>query len=146
MKTISGKIFQGKVSYSKLAETGLVEKVKEEYAVVASTFAECERKLTDNIGADSSCEGDFDVIAEAIAPYCEAYIFDDGDYYYKVKVTETIYNESTGNEREVGRYYLVNASTLDEARKNIITAFGTTIKDYKIVAVIEQNILNIIEL
>jgi hypothetical protein len=141
MKTISGKIFTAKVSLERAQEDGMTKVVKEEYACRAVSFTDCEAKMAEQVGTTAG----FDVVAEAIAPYKEVYIFDEGATFYKVKITETWADEVTAKEKKSVSYFLVNADSLEQARRNIVEALGGTMTDYTIAAVIEQNILEVFE-
>ena len=144
MKTISGKIFTVKVSVGRTQDDGLVKNVKEEYACKAMSFTDCEAKITKEVGSADNVKDSFDIIAEAIAPYKEVYIFDEGEIFYKVKIQE-IYTDDYGKDKKNSYYYLVNATSFEQARKNIVDALGATMKDYTIAAVVEQNILECFE-
>lgn len=144
MKIISGKIFTAKVSVERLQEDGLAKKVKEEYALKAISFTDCEAKLTKEVGSADNIRDSFDILSEAIAPYEEIFIFDEGDIFYKVKVQEIHYDDY-GKIKKYGRYYLLNATSFEQAKKNIDEAIGGSMNDYTIAAVIEQNIIEAFE-
>lgn len=145
MKTISGKIFIVKVAVERQQEDGLVKKVKEEYSVKAVSFTDCEAKITKEEGSADNVKGTFEVLSEAIAPYKEIFLHDEGEKYYKVKVVEMTLDEVTGREKKTAIYYLLNADTLEQARKRTEQALGDTLTDYAIAAVIEQNTVGVIE-
>jgi hypothetical protein len=144
MKTISGKIFTAKVSVERVQEDGLAKKVKEEYAVKAVNFTDCEAKLTKELASAENVKKSFDVLVEAVAPYSDVYVFDEGETFYKVKVQET-YIDDYGKEKKNNYYHLVNATSFEQARKNIVEVYGGSMKDYTIAAIVEQNILEVIE-
>lgn len=141
MKTISGKIFTVKVNIWR--ENGeMLKNVKEEYACRAVNFTDCEAKITKEVGSADNAKKGFDILAEAIAPYKEVYIFDDGEIFYKVKIHETDVDDS-GREKKTFSYYLLNATSFEQARKNIVEALSGLMTDYTIAAVIEQKILEV---
>jgi len=144
MKTISGKIFTVKVKIDRQQEDGLVKKVSEEYACKAVNFTDCEAKITKEVGSADNVKDSFDIIAEAIAPFKEVFVFDEGDIFYKVKIQET-YKDDFGKEKKNSYYYLLNATSFEQARKNIVEAFGGSMKDYTIAAVVEQKIIECFE-
>lgn len=144
MKTISGKIFTVKVQIDRTKEDGLVKTVKEEYACKAVNFTDCEAKITKEVGSADNVKASFDILAESIAPYKEVFIFDEGDLYYKVKIQEA-WLDDYGNEKKTNYYYLLNATSFEQARKNIVEALGGTLKDYTIAAVVEQKTLDVFE-
>ena len=144
MKTISGKIFNVKVKIDRTQDDGLVKSVKEDYSLKAVNFTDCEAKITKEVGSADNVKASFDVLAEVIAPYKEIYVFDEGDTYYKVKVQEP-YIDDYGNEKNNTYNYLLNATSIEQARKNIMEAYGTTVRDYTIAAIVETKILDVFE-
>ena len=144
MKSISGKIFIAKVKVDRPQEDGLMKSVKEEYACKAVNFTDCEAKITKEVGSADNIKGSFDILSETIAPYKEVFIFDEGDIFYKVKIQES-YLDDFGKEKKINNFYLLNATSFEQARKNIVEALGGGMSDYTIAAVIEQKIIAVIE-
>lgn len=144
MKTISGKIFTAKVSVERMQDEGLIKKVKEEYALKAESFTDCEAKLTKEVGSADNVKGSFEILSESIAQYSEVFIFDEGEIFYKVKIQEK-YLDDFGKEKKNSFYYLINATSFEQARKNIVEALGGSVNEYTIAAVIEQNIIECFE-
>ena len=144
MKSISGKIFIAKVKVDRPQEDGLMKSVKEEYACKAVNFTDCEAKITKEVGSADNIKGSFDILSETIAPYKEVFIFDEGEIFYKVKIQES-YLDDFGKEKKNNNFYLLNATSFEQARKNIVEALGETMKDYTIAAVVEQKTLEVFE-
>lgn len=144
MKTISGKIFTVKVKIDRQQKNGLVKKVSEEYACKAVNFTDCEAKITKEVGSADNVKDSFDIIAEAIAPFKDVFVFDEGEIFYKVKIQETEMDDF-GKEKKNSYYYLLNATSFEQARKNIVEAYGGSMKDYTIAAVVEQKIIECFE-
>lgn len=144
MRTIIGKIYTAKVSAERVQEDGLAKAVKEEYAVKADSFSDCEKKLMDNVGGYDN-QTNFEVLSEVKSKYKEVYIFDEGELFYKVKITETTYDEVNDKEKKTNFLYLLNADSLEAARKNIEEALGGTLSDYTIAAINELKVLEVIE-
>ena len=144
MKAISGKLFNAKVSIERVKEDGLAKQTKEDYVVKAVNFTDCEAKLTKELAEAENVKKTFDILAEAIAPFKEVYIFDEGEIYYKVKITEN-WLDDYGNDKKTNTNYLVNAESLEQARKNIIEAIGGSMNDYTVAAVIETKVLEVLE-
>lgn len=144
MKSISGKIFIAKVKVDRPQEDGLMKSVKEEYACKAVNFTDCEAKITKEVGSADNIKGSFDILSETIAPFKEVFIFDEGDIFYKVKIQES-YLDDFGKEKKNNNFYLLNATSFEQARKNIVEALGETMKDYTVAAVVEQKTLEFYE-
>lgn len=144
MKTISGKIFIVKVKVDRPNDEGLVKTVREEYACKAVNFTDCEAKITQEVGSADNVKDSFDILAEAVAPYKEVFIFDEGENFYKVKVQEP-YLDDSGNEKKTNHYYLLNADSVEQAGKRIAEAYGNSVKDYTVAAIIDQKTLEVFE-
>lgn len=144
MKSISGKLFNAKVSIERVKDDGLAKQTKEDYVVKAVNFTDCEAKLTKELAEAENVKKTFDILAEAIAPFREVYVFDEGEIYYKVKITEN-WLDDYGNDKKMNTNYLVNAGSLEQARKNIVEALRNSMNDYTVAAVIETKILDVIE-
>ena len=144
MKSISGKIFIAKVKVDRPQEDGLMKSVREEYCCKAVNFTDCEAKITKEVGSADNIKGSFDILSETIAPYNEVFIFDEGDIFYKVKIQES-YLDDFGKEKKNNNFYLLNATSFEQARKNIVEALGGTLKDYTIAAVVEQKTIEVYE-
>ena len=144
MKSISGKIFIAKVKVDRPQEDGLMKNVREEYCCKAVNFTDCEAKITKEVGSADNIKDSFDILSETIAPYKEVFIFDEGDIFYKVKIQES-YLDDFGKEKKINNFYLLNATSFEQARKNIVEALGETMKDYTIAAVVEQKTLEVFE-
>lgn len=144
MKSISGKIFIAKVKVDRPQEDGLMKSVKEEYACKAVNFTDCEAKITKEVGSADNVKGSFGIQSETIAPFKEVFIFDEGDIFYKVKIQES-YLDDFGKEKKINYFYLLNATSFEQARKNIVEALGETMKDYTIAAVVEQKTIEVFE-
>ena len=144
MKSISGKIFIAKVKVDRPQEDGLMKSVREEYCCKAVNFTDCEAKITKEVGSADNIKGSFDIQSETIAPFKEVFIFDEGDIFYKVKIQES-YLDDFGKEKKNNNFYLLNATSFEQARKNIVEALGETMKDYTIAAVVEQKTIEVFE-
>lgn len=130
-----------KVKIDRTQDDGLVKSVREEYCCKAVNFTDCEAKITKEVGSADNVKGTFEVLAEAVAPFKEIYIFDEGEKYYKVKINES-YFDDYGNDKTSASYYQVNADSLEQARKNIMEAIGGSMKDFTVAAVIETKVLD----
>lgn len=144
MKSISGKIFIAKVKVDRPQEDGLMKSVREEYCCKAVNFTDCEAKITKEVGSADNIKGSFDIQSETIAPFKEVLIFDEGDIFYKVKIQES-YLDDFGKEKKINNFYLLNATSFEQARKNIVEALGETMKNYTIAAVVEQKTIEVFE-
>ena len=144
MKQISGLWFEVKVRYEQTQEDGLEKMVTETYVYKAADFGEAYDKAIKNMSTFIS--GDFGITAMKIAQYGEVVMQDDRteEKYYRVKVNLIILDEKTQKEKKTACYYLVNADSVEKARKYTDTALSDTMMDYVIEAVQEAKIIDVI--
>ena len=144
MKQISGMWFEVKVRYEQTQEDGTEKMVTETYVYKASDFGEAYDKATKDMS--TSISGEFSITAMKIAQYKEIITQDDRteEKYYRVKANLIILDEKTQKEKKVAQYYLVNADSVEKARKYTDTAFSDTLIDYVIEAVQEAKIIDVI--
>ena len=144
MKQISGLWFEVKVRYEQTQEDGLEKMVTETYVYKAADFGEAYGKTIKDMS--TSISGEFEITAMKIARYKEIITQDDRteEKYYRVKVNLIILDEKTNKEKKVAQYYLVNADSVEKARKYTDTALSDTMMDYVIEAVQEAKIIDVI--
>ena len=145
MRTKTSSWYEVKYQYEKTAEDGTQKKVTELFAVDALSFSEAETKIIEEM--KPFCSGDTKVKAITPAPYGEIF-FDDGenaDKFYKAKLDFITIDEKTEKEKKSTVTYLVQAASLDEAKKNINEVMGTTMIDYDIQSIAETKIIDVFE-
>ena len=144
MKQIPGTWFEVKVRYEQTQEDGMNKMVTETYVYKAEDFGEAYDKATKDMS--TSISGEFEITAMKIAQYKEIITQDERteEKYYRVKVNLIILDEKTQKEKKTACYYLVNADSVEKARKYTDTAFSDTLIDYVIEAVQEAKITDVI--
>ena len=143
MKQISGTWFECKVRYEQTQENGTEKMVTETYVYKAADFGEAYDKSVKDMSTYIS--GEFSITAMKIAQYGEVVIQDDRteEKYYRVKVIFITLDEKTNKEKKTACHYLVNADSVEKARKYADTALSDTMMDYVIEAVQEAKICDI---
>ena len=143
MKQKTGTWFECKVRYEQTQENGMNKMVTETYVYKAEDFGEAYDKATKDM---PSLSGEFEITAMKIAQYKEIITQDERteEKYYRVKVNLIILDEKTQKEKKTACYYLVNADSVEKARKYTDTAFSDTLMDYVIEAVQEAKIIDVI--
>ena len=145
MRSRTANWFLCKIRYEKTMEDGLQKKVTEQYVVDALSFTEAEARIMEQMSQYIS--GEFEVVEIDRCVFHEVF-FSDGemdDCWFKAKVQFITIDEKTEKEKKTNVFYLVQASTLEGARKNIDEVMGGTMFDYRIAAVSETNIIDVFE-
>jgi hypothetical protein len=126
-------------------EDGLQKKVTELYTVDALSFSEAEKRIIE----EASCyiSGEFEVTDIKKAKYKEIFFSDDetADRWYKSTVEFITIDEKTEKEKRSKVIYLVNASSLNGAIKNIDEVMGGTMIDYSTFKIEETQIMDVFE-
>ena len=143
MKQISGTWFECKVRYEQTQEDGLEKMVTETYVYKAADFGEAYDKATKDMSTFIS--GDFGITAMKIAQYGEVVMQDDRteEKYYRVKVILIALNEKTNKEKKIPVYHLVQAGSVEKARKYTFDEYSDSMVDFHIEAVVETKISDV---
>lgn len=145
MRSRTANWFLCKIRYEKTMEDGLQKKVTETYVVDAMSFTEAEARIMEEMS--SYISGEFEVHEIDRAVYKEIFFSDEdtADKWYKSKVQFITIDEKTEKEKKANVYYLVQGSSLENARKNIDEVMGGTMIDYVISSVSETTIIDVFE-
>ena len=145
MRTRTSTWFEVKYQYEQTQEDGMQKKVTEKYVVDALSFSEAEEKIIKEM--KPFCSGDTKVKAITPAPYGEIF-FDDresADKFYKAKLDFITIDEKTEKEKKSTVTYLVQAESLDGAKKSINEVMGGTMFNYVIQSIAETKIIDVFE-
>lgn len=146
MRIKSATFYECKVRYEKTMENGEQKKVTETYVVDALSFTEAEGRIIEEMKPYVS-DNEMDVTAIKIASYKEVFFSDadKDDKFYKVRCNFITLDEKSGKEKKTAVDYLIQAATVESARKNLDEAMSGTMIDYVIVSVIETSIMDVFE-
>lgn len=134
------------MKYEKVMEDGLQKQVVEQYVVDALSFAEAEQRITEEMSAYIS--GEFEVTDVKKAPYKEVFFDDDNaasDRWYKAKLDFITIDEKTEKEKRSRVTYLVQATNLNRAMKNVDTVMGGTMIDYDAASISDTKLVDVFE-
>ena len=132
-----------RIRYEKVMENGMNKKVTEPYLVDALSFTEAEARIIEEMTPFIS--GEFTVSDIKRANYSELYPSDDeaDDRWFKCKLVFTTLDEKSGAEKRTSTYVLVQASDLDQAKKNLDAGMKGTMADYQVPSVTETAIMDV---
>lgn len=131
--------FQCKVKHRKTNETGYQKIVTELFLVDAISYTEAEGRITEQ--AKQFVSGEFKVTNIRATNYAEVHPSDEGDYWFKSKVSLIAYDEETGKERKTNINLLVQANDAKHAYENTIKAMKNTMGEYSIPSISETKII-----
>lgn len=139
LKTYFARWFESTIQIVRTYGEGEEKSVKEQYAVDAVSFTDCEAKLTSEFSPEA-------VLAEKVAQYSEIIVSDDEDdaWWYRVKIDTVTVDERTSKEKHSKMSYLVNASSVNKARAYTDKVLGESMLDYTISDINKTKIIGII--
>ena len=131
---------ESKARYDKLTEDGENVKFNGLFVVEAQSFTECEAVMNEEL--PSFVSGEFDILSEGYAAYKEIFFSDNAndDRWYKTKVCFITLDEKSGKQKRTKVTYLVQASSIEGARKNVEEVMNGSMVDYDIVGLNEVHI------
>lgn len=138
---MSATWYECKVKYRKIDENGVQKVTTEPYLVDALSYTEAESRITQEM--QSYISEEFKITNIKVANYSEIHPFENGDRWFRSKVSLIAYDEESGKERKTNLYMLVQANDVKEAYDNTITAMKNTMGDYTIPAIAESPILDV---
>ena len=134
-------LFECKVKYEKIDEqSGKQKKVSETYLFDAVSFTEAESRIYKEM--ESMIRGEFVVTNIRKANYTEIFENEDGDIWYKSKISFASVDENSGKEKKVSNQILVLASNVKDAYDKIQQGMGGMTVDFEINAITESPILD----
>ena len=146
MRSRTAQWFECKIKYEKVMEDGLQKQVVEQYVVDALSFAEAEQRIIEEMSQYIS--GEFEVTDVKKAAYKEVFFDDDNaasDRWYKAKLDFITIDEKTEKEKRSRVTYLVQATNLNRAMKNVDTVMGGTMIDYDAASISDTKLVDVFE-
>ncbi|MCB9018222.1 MAG: DUF4494 domain-containing protein [Paludibacteraceae bacterium] len=133
--------FECKIKYEKLDDKGKGKKVTETYLVDALTFSEAEERISKQVAPFMT--GDFSISGMKKAGINEIFPNEEGDRWYKCKVSFISIDEVKATEKRITSYILVLGSNIKEAWDHLADAMKDTMADYEVSSITETQIMDI---
>ncbi len=134
--------FECKVSYVKNDEnTGKEKKVTEPYLVDALSFTEAEGRFLAEL--EKIMHGEYNLVNISKCKFTDIFTFDEGDRYYKCKVSFIDVDEKSGKEKKTNNMMLVLADNVKHAYDRIEESLASVVIPYEIHSIIESPIIDI---
>lgn len=137
--------FECKVRYEKTQEDGNDKLVNELYVVDALSFTEAEASIIDNMSVYVS--GEFKVANINQANYNEIFFsdIDDDDLWFKARLAFITIDEKKDKEKRTYVNYLIQAKSIERAKRYVDEVMGKTMIDYELKSLSETNIFDVFE-
>ena len=137
--------FECKVRYGKTMEDGSEKTVTELYTVDALSFTEAEASIIEEMAPYVS--GELKVANINRANYGEIFFsdVDDDDLWFKARLAFITIDEKSYKEKRSYYNYLVQAKSLDRAKRYVGEVMGRTMIDYEVKSLSETKIMDVFE-
>lgn len=136
------KYFEVGVRYQKTTENGQNKVVTEKFLLDAVSFTEAEKRITEEM--QQYTNADMGVISEKITNISEVVTTEEdaADKFYKVKMNIITVGENSGRERKTPQVIIIQASSVDDARKRFDTYIKGWLTDVTLEAVSETKYMD----
>ena len=136
--------FECKVRYEKTQEDGSDKLVNELYVVDALSFTEAEASIIDNMAVYVS--GELRIANINPANYNEIFFSgnDDDDLWFKARLA-FITIDNKNKEKRTYVNYLIQAKSIERAKRYVDEVMGKTIIDYELKSLSETKIFDVFE-
>lgn len=137
----TGNFFEVVVKVLQTQEDGSEKKVREVYAIEASSFTEAEALITEEMKPYK----EYDIVNINPTPYKEIFLSDNAndENFFKAKLEFITVNEKTEKEKRTKVVYLIQALSIKTAQHYIENIMGSVQLDYRNVAIVESPVLDV---
>lgn len=136
--------FSCKVKYQKIDEHGKQVRANETYLVEAINFTEAETRIFEIMEQYGS--GDIIVSGISKTNFSEIVNYEDGQYWYKAKVTWEDFDESSGKLSKVTNHLLVAANSVKQCFERVEQNLESMMVPFDIPAIAQSAILDVFPL
>jgi hypothetical protein len=133
--------FECTAKYNKMDENGYEKKVSETYLLDAVSFTEAESRIYKEL--QTMVSGEFTVSKIAKTRIAEIIPSENGDRWYKSKVTFITVDEESGKEKRTSQNVLVNSVNVKEAYDQVIEAMQGMMADFEVSGITESSIMDV---
>ena len=137
----TGNFFEVIVKVLQTQEDGSEKKVREVYAIEASSFTEAEAIITEEM----KLYKEYDIININPTPYKEVFLSDNinDENFFKAKLEFITVDEKTEKEKRTKVVFLIQASSIKTAQHYVEEIMGGTQIDYRNVAIVKTPVLDV---
>jgi len=136
--------FEAKAKYTKIDEqSGKEKNVTETYLVDAMSLTEMESRMVKEL--EQVVSGEFKVISGKESNISEIYPNENGDRWFKAKVSFVDIDETSGKEKKTNNYMLVESNNVDEAYSFLTECLSDMIVPFEIPSISESKIIDVFQ-
>jgi hypothetical protein len=133
--------YECKVKYKKIDQTGHERNVNDSYLLDAVSFTDAEARIYFHI--QQIVRGDFQITNIKKSAITEILPTENGEWWYKAKISMITIDEEAGKEKKVTNYVLVMADNIVEALKKLEDGLSYLLIPYVVTAIQLSNIADV---
>ncbi len=134
--------FEAKLKYMKVTESGSEKMVTESFLLDAVSFTDAESRMTKE--ANQMIKGgEFAVKDIKQSQITEVYPYNNGEWWFKIKVALITIDEEAGREKRINNYYLVMADDASEALNRLHESLSYLLIPYTVMVLSRTSIIDV---
>jgi hypothetical protein len=133
--------FECKVKYVKIDDDGRERKVSEVYLVDAVTFTDAETRIIQQL--QTMVRGEFTVDNIKKSNIVEIFPHEDGEWWYRAKISIVTIDENAGKEKKINNYFLVAADDIKQALQRLEEGLSYILVPYQTTSLAVSTIVDV---
>lgn len=133
--------FECKVKYVKVDDDGRERKVSENYLVDAVSFTDAETRIIQQL--QTMVRGEFTVDNIKKSNIVEIFPNEEGEWWYKAKISIVTIDENAGREKKIANYFLVAADDIKQALQRLEEGLSYILVPYQATSLAVSNIVDV---
>ena len=133
--------FECKVKYIKVDEDGRERKVSENYLVDAVSFTDAEARIIREM--QTMIRGEFTIDNIKKSNVVEIFSHEDGEWWYKARISIITIDESAGREKKINNYFLVAADDIKQALFRLEEGLSYILVPYQTTSLVLSTIVDV---
>lgn len=125
--------FEVKAKYVKIDDEGRERKVSETYLVDGVSCTDAEARLTSEL--QTMIRGEFTVGKVVTSNIVEIFPHEDGEWWWKAKISIVTIDEHAGKEKKINNYFLVAADDLKQALQRLEEGLSYVLVPYQVTSI-----------
>ena len=125
--------YECRVKYLKIDQGGYERKVNDNYLLDAVSFTDAETRIFEQMNEITN--GEFQVLNIKKSNIAEIIDKEEGEWWYKAKISLVTIDEEAGKEKKINNYILIMADDLNQALKRLEEGLSYMLVPYVVTAI-----------
>ena len=139
------QFFEVKVKFSAINEDGKEQKVSGTILTEAVNYSDAERSIFEQMPESNAENSSFRIVNMKPCNFSEMHLEDGQGKFYKCKIQFISLDETSGKEKKISHYVLIESDSVDEAKNVIDLSFQESTLEYNVISISETNIIEVLK-